>query len=137
MNQFSIGGTEFGIEPGKSGVAIEVDSHIEDRAFLSINVAGSDALFADLTSAENSEWAWVLYPPRLYLSKIPISAQDRLRGEEFRLVDVGECEIGIYMMEHCDVYEVAITLYAGDALRVRGTVNVFGSPAPFSMTFGR
>lgn len=74
MNSFKIGNTEFGI--GKISLSIE-------NELLTLEINGNDDVFDELMKADDCEWSWALYPPRIYLRSVPYKGEKIVIDSDF------------------------------------------------------
>ena len=76
-----------------------------------------------MTEDDDSKWSWAMYAPKLYLRGITIANPNCF---ELPLTEelLEECEIGLYMMEHCDV--IGSVRYKNEILKIEGEVKISG-----------
>lgn len=107
MGSFQIGTTEFGV--GK--VVLSTENNL-----LNLEISGNDDVFNQLTEADNSEWGWALYAPKIYFKDVPFQGNTLTIDNEI----LNRCDIALYMMEHND-FTGTVEL-TEDAVHIRGEV---------------
>jgi len=107
MGSFKIGTTEFGV--GK--VVLSVENNL-----LNLEISGSDEMFDQLTEADDSEWGWALYAPKIYFEDVPFKGNTLTIDNE----TLNQCNIALYMMEHND-FTGTIEL-TEDVIHIQGEV---------------
>jgi hypothetical protein len=135
MNSFTLGSTEFGINTQESQITIASDLTQPNQALLTIDVAGDNEIFQTLSTPQDSKWSWALYPPSLYLNDIPIPLKIATEGGEVYFVNRNDFEIGLYMMEHCEITDITVTLISQREVNVKGTVDLWGKEMPFAVNY--
>jgi hypothetical protein len=132
---FVIGATDFGIDPEPSRFRLR-HSLFRGRS-LDIEIHGSQQRFVEVTQAEESAWAWALYPPTFYVRAYPVSKRAAAGASEIRLTpaDAEKYDVALYLMEHNPVEEVVIRLVGGTEILVAGKVNLLGEPADFRIAW--
>lgn len=131
MASFMIGGTEFGIDPGRSRCALT--GRLFRGPSLTVEIQADADLFEALTHVEDSAWSWALYPPSFSFRDLPIPKPKEGATTEVRLTpaDVERHEVGLYMMEHNPVTDVVLRLGPATAIVIQGKVELCGEPAEF------
>jgi hypothetical protein len=131
MASFTIGGTEFGIDPGRSRCALT--RRLFRSPSLTVVIQGDAGLFERLTHAEDSAWSWALYPPTFSLRDLPIPKPKGGETIDVPLApaEVERYEVGLYMMEHNPVTDVVLQLGPGTEVVIRGKVELCGEPGEF------
>ena len=132
MHTFKIGETHFGIDLSESTLLVQKrkDGLVE----LTLDVAGDQATFDRLTEAEDGEWSWALYPPTFFIHGLPMSQEAADIAAPIHIEESGEdVEMGLYMMEYSDVFEVSLQLDASGLLLVQGRVDLWGKNLRFEI----
>src|SRR5262249_1870218 len=133
---FIIGNTNFAIDPGPS--RLDWKSSPDGRLLLTVEIHGSQEAYDRITAAEESEWAWTLYPPHFYLRNYPVSAPAKGKAVTVQLApeDVADYDVALYLMEHHDVDAVTIRV-AGNRLEVTGRVDLMGEEQDFRIRWAK
>lgn len=98
MQKFIIGTDNFGI--GK--VTCKIDS--ENSIINDLTIIGNEEIFEELSADENGKWNWALYPPKLYLRKIPFNLKQGKIEVAITEEILDEYDVALYLMEHNDIY---------------------------------
>lgn len=109
MNSFEIGNTEFGI--GKISLSIE-------NELLTLEINGNDDVFDELMKADDCEWSWALYPPRIYLRSVPYKGEKIVIDSDF----LAHYDAALYMMEHNDF--TGVLEVADSSIEIHGLVYI-------------
>jgi hypothetical protein len=119
MSYFKIGNTDFKIDKGFE-FTYQKDG---DKFIVDLEINGDEDYFETLTEDDDSKWSWAMYAPKLYLRGITIANPNSF---ELALTNdlLEECEIGCYMMEHCDVF--GSISYKNETLEIEGDVVISG-----------
>jgi hypothetical protein len=137
MDEFTIGETDFGIEPGQS--RLDLASQADGTVLLTLEVQGNQAVFDQLNAGGNSEWSWALYPPQFYLRQYPLPGQPKKKTVtvELQPEDADNYDVALYLMEHNPVEDVRITIKKGAQVEVTGQVELLGDLKDFRIRWSR
>jgi hypothetical protein len=122
MRSFKIGTTEFGV--GK--VVLSTENNL-----LNLEISGSGDMFDQLTEADDSEWGWALYAPKIYFEDVPFKGNTLTIDNE----TLNQCNIALYMMEHND-FTGTIEL-TEDVIHIQGEVYLMDSILPVFIEINR
>ncbi len=122
MRSFKIGTTEFGV--GK--VVLSTENNL-----LNLEISGSDDMFDQLTEADDSEWGWALYAPKIYFEDVPFKGNTLTIDNE----TLNQSNIALYMMEHND-FTGTIEL-TEDVIHIQGEVYLMDSILPVFIEINR
>jgi hypothetical protein len=119
MNIFNVNGTDFGI--GK------VICEIEDGIIKHLEITGDENVVKSMFEEddEDSEWSWILYPPKVSFHKIPFEQKgDKI---EIEITDElsDEYDITFYLTEHHNIYGTLII--DGNHIGIKGEVRNYMS----------
>ena len=129
MSEFVISSTNFGVDANKSSFKLLTKPH--GRVVLDIEINGDQSAYDAVSTAEDSEWFWTLYPPRFYLfTELERVAEGHNLPVQFSAAEIESAEMAIYMMNHNHVTAVTL-LIDGNRLTVSGSVDLMGQPAAF------
>ena len=135
MAEFVIGDTNFEVGPSKSSFKLLTKPH--SRVLLDIEINGDQAAYDAVSTAEDWEWSWTMYPPRFYLfTEVERAPVGQNLTVEFSDAEIESAEMAIYMMNHNHVADV-IVMIDGNRLRVSGRVDMMGQPAAFRIDWLR
>ena len=136
MTVFSIGGVNFGINESES--QFEVIEGV-DGPRLHIQVVGDKDAFDRISDADESEWSWALYPPKLCIVGLPVERRRDAGGfaAEAAGDPLREYDAALYMMEHNELDSVAVTAVPGASLRIVGRVDLLGDEHGFVIEWHR
>jgi hypothetical protein len=136
MADFFIGGTNFGIDAGKS--RLDLASGPGGHLLLTVDVHGSQEVYDRLKADEESEWSWTLYPPHFYLHGYPVPAPAKGQAITVKLkpADADKYDVALYLMEHNDVKNVTLRVAAGQ-IEVSGRVDLMGDRRDFRIRWAR
>ena len=130
MRSFWIGETDFGIDESNSHFAI-IES--ADGPRIRVEVVGDEEVFDRISDADGSEWAWAVYPPKLYLVDLPCQLQS-VTGQfvvEADMEQLQESDAALYMMQHNGVDGVRVAMVPGESVRIAGRVDMLGNERDF------
>ncbi|MES2774802.1 MAG: hypothetical protein V4722_11495 [Bacteroidota bacterium] len=120
MQKFIIGIDNFGV--GKVTCKIDKNSLI----ISDLTITGDQDTYDKLSSGEESNWNWTLYPPELYLRGISYQLQDeKIHIEISRDTPLDEVEVALYLMEH-NYLEGKFMIDENRTLSFDGIADIFG-----------
>ena len=135
MAEFVIGSTNFGVDAAKSSFKLLTKPH--GRVVLDVEINGDLSAYDAVSTAEDSEWFWTLYPPRFYLfTEVERTPEGHNLTVEFSAAEIESVEMAIYMMNHNHVADVILTI-DDNRLTVSGSVDLMGQPAAFRIDWSR
>ena len=135
MAEFVIGGTNFGVDTAKSSFKLMTKPN--GSVVLDIEINGDQSTYDAVSTSEDSEWFWTLYPPRFYLStEVERTPEGQRVTVDFTTAEIESAEMAIYMMNHNHVADVVVAI-DGDRLTVSGRVDLMGQPALFRIDWSR
>jgi hypothetical protein len=133
--EFVIGGTNFGVDANKSSFKLMTKPH--GRVVLDVEINGDQSAYDAVSTAEDSEWFWTLYPPRFYVyTELEHATEGHDITVQFSAADIESAEIALYMMNHNHVADVILIIH-GNRLTVSGSVDLMGQPAAFRIDWSR
>lgn len=94
---FIISNDNFGIENFVCNI------NYEKQIVEEIEINGNVNLFDKITEQNDSEWNWLVYPPKFYMFNVPYSISDQKISIEIDYQLLDKYDIAIYMMEHFDI----------------------------------
>lgn len=97
MKKFIIGHDDFGA--GKAACNIDW----ENRIIKELVVFGDEEAFENLSSDEEGNWSWALYPPELYFREIPFELKDNKIVIPITAEILDDFDIALYFMSHNDI----------------------------------
>jgi|GEM_PF-373395 hypothetical protein len=130
---FSIGPTEFFVDLEKSQFSLTRQS--DGSSKLGIDIFGSRDVFGALSSQDDSDWSWALYPPEFYIHDFPLTPDAFAADGSLFIAAREDHEIGLYMMEHCEVMNLHIKMESATKISIDGQVELWGKAMPFAIVF--
>ncbi len=115
MATFTIDDYDFGVDPGASEIAISPDR-------IDITIVGRKDAVESLWDDDDHPWSWLVYPPKIYLTGVPITSDDGGFDRDITEADLEQYDIAIYVMKHCDILPCRVSLRDG-VLSIRGQVH--------------
>ena len=94
---------------------------------LNVEIHGSQVRCDAISADPGSEWSWILEPPRFYVRSVPAVVDESTGTALARIAfdDLRDYAVAVYLLEHNDVDDVALTLADGEAIDVAGRVFLF------------
>ena len=128
MATFTIGDYDFGVDADASHVEISSDK-------IDITIVGCKELVESLWDDDDHPWSWLVYPPKIYLTDVPVNLDGDGFQRDITEDDFDEYDIAIYVMKHCDILPCRVTLRDG-LLMIRGKVHeIAKQPYDFHVEF--
>lgn len=135
MAEFVIGGTNFGVDAAKSSFKLMTKPN--GSVVLDIEINGDQSTYDAVSTSEDSEWFWTLYPPRFFLfTEVDRTPEGQSVRVDFTAAEIESAEMAIYMMNHNHVADVVVAIDE-DRLTVYGRVDLMGQPASFRIDWSR
>jgi hypothetical protein len=135
VTEFVIGNTNFGVDPTKS--SFKLLPKPLGRVVLDVEINGDQSAYEAVSTAEDSEWFWTLYPPRFYAyTELERTTEGHELTVQFSAAEIESAEMALYMMNHNHVTDVILMIH-GNRLTVSGSVDLMGQPAAFRIDWSR
>ena len=106
MATFTIDDYDFGVDPDASHIDISSGK-------IDIAIVGRKDLVESLWDDDDHPWSWLVYPPKIYLTDVPIILHGNGFQRDITEDDLDEYDIAIYAMKHCDILPCRVTLLNG------------------------
>ena len=91
-----------------------------------LTIFGNESVFAELSSVEEGEWEWALYPPQLYFLGVPFETDSEAITINIDQELQETCDVALYMMEHCDIKGI-LTIDRDKIARFKGIADILGN----------
>jgi hypothetical protein len=122
---FRIDATDFGVGQ------VRLVFH-ETGPVVSLEITGSQLAAAAIAANERHPFNWLLYPPKMYVQEVPYREEAGLKIVEIGEVALDEYDIGLYLLEHNDVFGT-LTIASDNSIWFKGTTFVSGVEVPLEI----